>query len=297
MDTIDDFVLTPADFGWTGRDLSRPECIVERDGALWISDDRSALVRLEPDGTPRRVGAIGGLPNGFAVDDRGDFWIAEIEHGRIVRMTPDGHHEVVLDRLDGAPLGSANFVLADAGARLWISISTRTVPRRRAIDEVIADGLVLRVDAPHARPLAPVVVATGLRFTNEVRVGPGRRHLYVAETAAGAITRFVLHADGSLGAREPFGPAPLFPGAHVDGIAFDAEGNLWVTEIVRNGLWVLRPDGHARPVFEDPEGALLRVPTSVSFVGPDRRTVVVGSLRMDRLATFRSPVPGASGVG
>ena len=59
-----------------------------------------------------------------------------------------------------------------------------------------------------------------------------------------------------------------------------------------DGLLVLRPDGRAHPVYEDPAGAVLRVPTSITFTGPDRRTALVGSLQADRLARFRSPVPG-----
>jgi sugar lactone lactonase YvrE len=301
MDRIDGFTIDAATFGWIGHDLSRPECIVEdADGVLWIADDRSALMRIDRDGTQRRVGAIGGSPNGFALDARGRFWIAEIAGGRVCAMTADGHHEDVLDAFDGAQLGSANFVLADERGRLWITVSTRTEPRSRALRESIPDGYLLRIDDPDRRPWAAVRAAGGFRFTNEVRIDPAGRHLYVAETAAGTITRLPLAEDGSLGAPEPYGPSPLFPGAKVDGIVFDADGNLWVTEISRNAIVVIRPDGTAREVFADPDGTVLRLPTSITFIGPDRRTAVIGSLVMDRLATFVSPVAGlppSSGSG
>jgi gluconolactonase len=293
MSALGDFRLAPGDITFTGHDLSRPECIVEQpDGTLWVSDNRASLTRIDPDGTQTLVGAIGGAPNGFARDRQGRFWIADIEGGQVCRMTADGHHEVVLDRFDGAPLGSANFVLADGEDTLWISVSTRTVPRARAVQAPIPDGFVLRVEGAGDGPVVATLAAGGFHFTNEVRIDARRRHLYVAETAIGAVTRLPLRADGSLGAPEPFGPRPLFPGAHVDGIVFDSEGNLWVTEITRNAIVVLRPDGSAHTVFEDPTGAVLRVPTSITFTGPDRRTALVGSLKADRLATFRSPVPG-----
>lgn len=293
MSALGDFRLSPADFTFIGRGLARPECIVEgTDGTLWVSDRRASLTRIAADGTQTLVGTIGGAPNGFALDRRGRFWIADIEGGRVCRMHADGRHEVVLDRFDGAPLGAANFVLADGEDTLWISVSTRTVPRSRAVQSPIPDGFVLRVDGAGDGPVVARLAATGFHFTNEVRIDARRRHLYVAETAIGAVTRLPLHADGSLGAPEPFGPRPLFPGAHVDGIVFDSEGNLWVTEITRNAIVVLRPDGRAHPVYEDPAGAVLRVPTSITFTGPDRRTALVGSLQADRLARFRSPVPG-----
>jgi hypothetical protein len=39
-------------------------------------------------------------------------------------------------------------------------------------------------------------------------------------------------------------------------------------------------------------GPRLQFPTSVCFAGPDLRTVYVGSPAVQRLPTFRSPVPG-----
>lgn len=293
MSSLGDFRLSPADFTFTGRDLARPECIVEQtDGTLWVSDRRASLTRIDRDGSQSLVGTIGGAPNGFALDRHGRFWIADIEGGRVCRMTPDGRHEVVLDHFDGAPLGAANFVLADGEDRLWISVSTRTVPRSRAVQAPIPDGYLLRVDGAGDGPVVARLAASGFHFTNEVRIDSARRYLYVAETAIGAVTRLALHADGSLGEPEPFGPRPLFQGAHVDGIVFDSAGNLWVTEITRNAILVLRPDGRAHTVYEDPAGEVLRVPTSITFTGSDRRTALVGSLQSVRLATFRSPVPG-----
>ena len=73
---------------------------------------------------------------------------------------------------------------------------------------------------------------------------------------------------------------------------FDAEGNLWVTEITRNALFVIAPDGACRCVFEDPSAAIVDFPASLVFAGPELKTVYIGSTRMKRLATFRAPVAG-----
>lgn len=290
MASIDDFRVPLSELRYTGIDLSRPECIVAQpDGTLWVSDNRAAVTRIAPDGTQTRIGAIGGAPNGIAMDLSGRLYIANIDDGKVYRLDRDGNHEVLLERFEGAPLGSVNFVMYDAQDRLWITVSTRTEPRSRAIAESIADGYVLRIDRDGELPRR---VASGFRFTNEVRIDARENHLYVAETAIGAITRLPFRADGTTGEAEPFGPRPLFPGAKVDGITFDVEGNLWITEITRNAVIVLRPDGSAHEILSDPAAAALSFPTSITFAGPDLRTVLIGSLKMDRLATFRSPVPG-----
>jgi gluconolactonase len=203
----------------------------------------------------------------------------------LYRLGRDGHVELLLDRLDGRPLGSANFVVLDARHRIWVTISARTVPRLNAVQEPIPDGFLLVFENGRAR-----VAAEGLHFVNEVRIDRKYRHLYVAETALGRVTRFPLLDNGTLGSRETFGPDTLFPRALVDGLAFDAAGNVWVTEVSRNSIFTIASDGDSRCIFADPTGATLPFLSSLAFAGPDLRTVYVGSTRLQRLGMFRSPI-------
>lgn len=285
MSAIAGFRLQRSDFRPVGHDLSRPECIVaERDGTLWISDNRAALMRIDPDGRQTLVGSMRGAPNGFAMESDGSFLVANIEEGCFYRQHRDGRHERVLDTWENKPLGAANFAYRDPQGRMWATISTRTVPRSKAVHTDIPDGYVLcRIDG------AWRLIAEGFCFTNELRVHGG--HLYVAETAKGRVVRLAMHGD-AFGPPKAYGPDPLFPGAKIDGITFDSGGNLWVTEITRNALVVISPDARAHTVFEDPEGRTLLMPTSITFAGEDGRTALVGSLKMDRLAAFTAPVPG-----
>jgi sugar lactone lactonase YvrE len=243
---------------------------------------------LAPDGKQSVIGTMGGDPNGLAMDRNGAIYVANIGDGKVYRLERDGRCEVVLAEFEGRKLGAVNFVYIDDADRLWVTISTVTEPRSEAIKSARPDGYILRRDADGWKR-----VADGFHFTNEIRIDSANRFLYVAETATGGITRLAMDADGTLGAREPFGPQPLFPGAMVDGITFDAAGNLWITEISRNALVVLRPDGTAVTVFEDPAGKDLYFPTSLTFGGPDLSTAYIGSLRMNRLACFQAPFPGA----
>jgi sugar lactone lactonase YvrE len=285
----DRFSIRRADIGYIGHDLSRPECVLaEPDGTLWTSDDRGGVTRLDPSGQQRTIGRITGMPNGIALEPSGDLLVADIGTGAIHRLARSGEHHTILDRLDGEPLGSANFVYYDQRGSLWATVSTRTRPRSEAIKRPIPDGYLLRFVDGQAR-----VVASGLCFPNELRLDDRSRYAYVAESALGRIVRFPVLASGDLGAPEPFGPAPLFEGAIVDGIAFDAAGGLWVTEVTRNGLYRILPNGDCHCLFEDPGGEVLLFPASITFAGADLCTVLVGSIRATRLATFRSPVPGA----
>ncbi|MGQ7935353.1 SMP-30/gluconolactonase/LRE family protein [Paraburkholderia sp. D1E] len=290
MNRIDDFVVNPDQITYIGHDLSRPECIIaERDGTLWIADNRGAMTHIDAQtGAQRLIGPNEGVPNGIAMRACGDFVVADIGAGNLYRIDRSGAKTILLDGLDGKRLGAVNFVYVDSKDRLWVTVSTVTEPRSDALKAAIPDGYILLIDGGDVRR-----VADGLRFTNEVRIDALGEFLYVAETMAGGITRYRLNADGSLDGREPFGPMPFFEGAMVDGIAFDAHNNLWVTEVTRNQIVVLKPDGTAVTVFDDPAGSTIEFPTSVTFGGEDLQTVYVGSLKMNRIASFRSPVAGA----
>ena len=320
--------IDPATIRMVGQDLSRPECILaERDGSLWAADSRGGVMHIRPDGGQRLVrpggqpgpqgsgppDLLGGtLPNGLAFARNGDLLIANFGLDVLEIMTRDGESRTLHDRIDGAPLGKVNFVLRDSRDRLWITVSTRIDPWSDAICNRYTDGYVALIDAA-----GPRVVADGFAFTNEIRLDAKEEWLYVAETCARRVTRLRVAADGSLHDREVFGPSSMGSGA-VDGIAFDAYGNLWATMIFADRLVAITPDGDLLTLFDDgdPEaaarfdaeldsGAVVSLETiaatggkiapwltSVTFGGPDLRTAYLGSLKGAAIPSFRSPVAG-----
>ena len=288
MKSILKFRLQSIDFQSLGTNLSRPECIIAtQDGCLFVSDMPGGILRIDRDGTQTRLGNIEGFPNGHAMDRQGDFLVTDIENGRLWRIRQDGTQEIALDNFAGEPLGAVNFVMVDHNEAIWITVSTKAYPRTESLSNPRPDGYIIKLDKS-----GPKIMADGFYFANEARLDRSGEYLYVAETTRGRVVRLPLRSNGELGPVENFGPAPLFPGARIDGIAFDQNGNLWVTEIARNGIHVITPDGQTVCVFEDPAGEVLRVPTSITFAGRDLRTAYIGSLTMDRLVSFRSPIAG-----
>lgn len=308
---IKDFTLTANDFGVFGRGLMRPECVSVEGDSVWASDARGGIARVHPTADPTVLGTGIATPNGFNRRPDGTFVVAGLDDGTIYTVAPDGRTSVLLNSIEGVPIGAVNYPCCD-GDRLWISVMTTDLIWSEAIRGP-AKGRIVLLDKR-----GPRIVADGLHLANEVKVSPSGQHLYVAETIRRRILRFPIHEDGSLGEKEVVGPADLGVGAFPDGFTFDADGNIWVTIIVRNGLYVITPDGDLHIVFEDvrqdaldtlvsaveqqtatPEhmaacaghGPLL-LPTSLAFGGVDGRDLYVGSLALDHLATFRSPTRG-----
>ncbi len=314
MSSVQNFTVELADLKRVGQALRRPESVIaERDGTLWISHEEGGVTCLKPDGSETHLPGLAGESNGLAMDGEGNLYIANIGGGNLYKLYRDGRTELILDQLDGQPLGSVNFIWLDRQGRQWVSVSTRQRPwfGVTATDE--RDGYVILIDAN-----GPRKVADGINFTNEIRLDAAEKYLYVAETFGKRMLRYSVAADGSLGQSEVFGPADLGMGAFVDGFNFDSEGNVWVTTVLRNGVVVISADGqHSHTVFEDPNlpalenmvdklaqhvltpaemfacvGPQVQFPTSLTFSGPDRKTVLIGSLAMPHLLSFQSPVAG-----
>jgi sugar lactone lactonase YvrE len=142
----------------------------------------------------------------------GNLVTANIALGRVQQMTRDGQVSTMLEEVDGQRTTSANFVFYDRRGRLWLTCLTREDHWWPAVAHPRPDGFVVLVDERGAR-----IVADGIYATNEARLDPEERYLYVAETMKARILRFPVRPDGSLGEREVFGPDGLGLGGFVDG--------------------------------------------------------------------------------
>jgi len=325
-----DFGIDKASIRFIGEGLQRPECILaEPDGTIWSADARGGVVRIQPDETQQIIAQQpsehfhdassessrylqGTLPNGLAFARNGDFLISNFGTDRLELMTRDGRSKVLADQIDGLPVGKVNFVLRDSKDRIWITVSTRVTNWMHALRTDLADGFIARYDDGVFR-----VVADGFRFTNEIRFDASEQFLYVVETTGGCISRLRIDDHGNVTEREIFGPTSLGKGAWPDGIAFDTYGNLWGTLVYSDKLFVLTPQGDMRVLLDEgnpehvaalecafkasnvTEDVLFRTGqgiapwmASVTFGGPDLRTVYIGSLKGSRIPYFRSPVPG-----
>jgi len=324
------WTLDRAEIRHAGRDLRRPECILaERDGTLWSADARGGVMRIGVDGTqslvvqqqstlfdldsnPKASLLSGTLPNGLAFDRHGNFLIANFGSDVLEIMTRDGQSRVLHDTIDGKPIGKVNFVLRDSKERIWLTISTRTNPWNEAVRPGLADGYVAVLDEKGLR-----IAADGFAFTNEIRFDADEAYLYIAETTANRVTRMRVGNDGSLSGREVFGPGSLGRGL-IDGITFDAYGNLWGAMIFADRLIAITPDGELLTLFDDGNasamdqferefqaggpvsfetmsacgGTVAPWMASITFGGADLQTAYIGSLKGETIPCFRSPVPG-----
>jgi hypothetical protein len=300
---------------WTGEGLKRPECVLTTaKGEIFVGDHHSGITEI---GKPRRdiVGAPPGfLPNGVTMLPNREFLLANLgPGGGVWRLDKEWRLWPWLFEAEGELLRVCNFVGYERDGTIYISVSTRRFPRELSMRPVIADGFIVRVDKKGAR-----LVADGIGFTNECRVDPTGKWLYVNETQVRRTSRFEIRGD-ELGPKQvvhEFGPGE-FP----DGFAFDSEGGVWVACVLANRLIRIDAKGKAHLILDDSDQAMidrgeailaqrkggrewlepggtrsLRNIASVAFGGPDLKTVYLGCLAGDRLPTIRSSIAGAEPV-
>lgn len=299
---------------FVGRDLQRPECVLcNSAGDLYVSDARGGVQIRSRAGEQRLLGGAVAppiKPNGISFCRDGGFLIADIAQGGVYRIGPDGKMSVYLREVDGVALPPTNFVTRDAKDRTWVTVSTRLEPRTRAYRPGAGDGFIVLVDQRGAR-----IVADGIGYTNEVAIDHRGDRLYVNETCGKRVTRFRITGEGRLVGRQTlteFG-AGTFP----DGLALDVEGGVWITSIISNRVIRVDRDGSQQLVLEDcdpgyvahfeslfAQGKVerhdvegirsrrLRNISSIAFGGADLKTIYLGCLLGDAVATFASPVAG-----
>jgi len=302
-----------------GQGLVRPECVIAtHKGDLYASHGEGGISHITPTGDIAVYLANDSekpsdfLPNGYSLRPDGSFLIANLgQSGGIYVLERDGSLQLFINEIDGLALPATNFANLDREGRTWISVSTTAIDREKSFKKSVADGFIALVDHSGAR-----IVADGIGFTNENKVDPSGRWLYVHETMGRSLLRFPIKANGDLGPRETV--TDYGPGIYPDGFEFDCEGGIWCTSVLSNRIIRLDSDGVQQLIIDAGDSDLveraesayqndtfcrsmidegLHSPlgncASVCFGGNDLKTVYIGNLHLDRLACFRSPVAGA----
>ena len=302
------------DITYVGHDLQRPECVLAcASGRLYMSDGRGGVTTIAPDGEQRLIGKSDVLPNGIALCRDGSFLVANLgAGGALWRIDAEGETTPYVTEVDGRTLPGVNFVGLDVQERVWISISAHSTGEAYPVQA--KTGYIILMDKAGAR-----IVADGLQYTNECRVDPSGRYLFVNETFGRRLTRFRIRTDGSLHERETY--AEFDRGDFPDGLTLDVEGGVWVMCVGSNRVYRVDADRSIETVVDDSvaeivdkleaayEAETLRRPdlgaakgprlsniSSLAFGGADLRTAYLGCLKGASLASFRSPVAGVQQV-
>jgi sugar lactone lactonase YvrE len=235
------------------EDIYFGECPRWREGRLWFSDFFAHVVKS--------VSLAGDLRTEFEMDDQpsglgwmpdGSLLVVSMEKQAVLRRWPDG--KVTLHAQLPRTGFRSNDMVVDGAGRAYVGkfgFDLHGEMLTRGVESVVADHPTAEIVC--VSPEGEVrVVAEGMHFPNGMVIPPDGgtldgSTLIAAETLGGVLTAFDIEADGSLSGRRVW--ATIWPRV-ADGIALNAEGNVWVANPLAAECFLVAPGGEILEVID-----------------------------------------------
>jgi gluconolactonase len=257
--------------------------VVDHDGNLYFSHEK-IVTKVTPDGKAS-TWAETGSPNGHKILADGTHLICDASRHALLHLGADGKELTpAATESDGKPLRGPNDLTLDpASGGVYFTDPASS-------DQEHPDGSIHYLD----RDGVCHTVASGLAFPNGIVIRPGGKSLLVAESRQNRILQFPVVAPGKLGQPKVLIDLPRKGEGQIDnqpdGIALDADGNLFVAHYGMRRVQVVSPQG--KLIRSYPGGNLTT--SNVAFAGPkmDQLYMTGG----DPGALFRVDLPGLKGL-
>jgi gluconolactonase len=247
------------------------------DGALWSGGELGQVYRLEPGAeVPTEIARHGGETRGIAFDADGSAIVCNHVLSAVYRVWPDGRTEELLCVAGGRRIVTPNYAAFGRDGTLFVSDSWR-FPE--------PDGFVYRWPPGGGEP--SIFHSGPFAYPNGLAVDAAGEWLYVIETGRDAIVRIPLAEEE--GPIEPFAEGlARMP----DGMAFDAEGGLWVATFAGDAIYRVDSDGSVETVAHDDRAITLNRPANVAFGGDGFDRLFVANLGGTFISVLDAGVAG-----
>jgi sugar lactone lactonase YvrE len=262
--------------------LDHPEGVaVGSDGIVYAGGEDGQVYRIDPTTNDVEVLAdTGGFSLCVTLDaPEKNLYVCDFKKHAVFRVpleadgTTDGDVETVIAGTETEPPIQPNYCVFDSEGRLYLSDSgDRTAP----MDQSGGCVIVIEPDGSDR-----VLTDEPSAWTNGLALSRDESTLYVAETGTEEVSAIHLDEDATVVdielVADDFG--------HVDGIALDADENLYAASIGDNAIYRQR-DGETEVVLHDPAGLTMCNPTNVAFGGDDMRTLYIANLGLTHITTI-----------
>lgn len=231
-----------------------------KDGYLIFSDTPSDRLFKWTPGSPVevfRTDAHG--PAGNAFDAQGRLYTCETRSRRVTRTDKNGKIEVLAERWEGKRLNAPNGIVAAKNGSVYFT--DPAFGEQSDHRELDFHGVY------HIPPKGPMTLVA--KFTGRphgIAISPNGRTLYVSDADAKNIRAFDLDKNGEASNDRVL--VPKIAGIP-NGIAVDAQGNLWVPA---NGIGIYSPEGKRLHLIEAHESA-----SACTFGEADMKTLFLAS--------------------
>jgi len=259
--------------------LDHPEGVAwGPDGKVYAGGEAGQVYRIDlADNSCDAFANTGGFVLGLAHDAAGNTYVCDQGRKEIVKITPAGEVSTYCGGNDEQKMRVPNYPVFDADGNLYVSDSG---------DWGAKNGFIWRIRPGGA---AEIWDRQASGFTNGMCLGVDGRSLYIVESSPPLISKIPFNADGSAGAHSV---VVELPRTVPDGVAFDAEGNLYISCYNPNIIFRFGTDGKLVTLYDDWEQLVLVAPTNVAFGGADLKTLLIANLCGWNLVTAPVEIAG-----
>jgi len=257
--------------------LDHPECCAfDRDVNLWAGGEAGQIYRIDSAGRVDTIANVGGFCCGvaFTPDDRELF--ACVSGSGIVRFSKNGEHSVFATHAGDHKIVAPNYLLFDKRGQLYVTDSGNWMKR---------NGFVLRFNADGQGE----IVAGPFGYANGMALSADGRQLYLVESDSDSVMRFEIGANDRLSEPQMYATEI---GRFPDGLALDADGNLYVCCYASDEIWRVAPNGEQSLLAHDRWGIRLGRPTNLAFGGAAFDEIYVANLARFTITRAKIGVQG-----
>jgi gluconolactonase len=249
----------------------------DREGNLWVVDiPWGRIFRIDPKGHVDVVAEYKGEPNGLKFHPDGRAFIADCLNGIMVLDPKTGRVEPYLERARLERFKGPNDLFFASNGDLYFTDQGQTGLQDPS-------GRLFRM-----RPSGQLdIVLSGIPSPNGLVMNLDETAVYLAVTRDNAIWRVPLMADGT--ATKVGVYIQMSGGGGPDGIALDAQGGLAVCHVGFGAVWIFSPRGEPLYRIDSPEGTYT---TNCAYGGEDGRTLYMLESRSGSILTVRLPMAG-----
>jgi gluconolactonase len=261
--------------------LDHPEGVTcGPDGKVYAGGEGGQVYRIDLESnTCEAFANTGGFVLGLAHDAVGNTYVCDMGLKAVLKVTPMGVVSTYSDGAADEKMRVPNYPVFDAAGNLYVSDSG---------DWGQQNGLIWRVKPGG---VTEIWDRQAKGYTNGMCLSPDGKALYVVESTPPLISRILINPDGSAGKREV---VVELPRNVPDGVAFDVQGNLYISLYTPNIIYRYDTNGKLTVLYDDWEQLMLIAPTNIAFGGKDMKTLLIANLCGWNLVIAQMEVAGVS---
>ncbi len=258
--------------------LDHPECVTwGSDGYAYAGGEGGQLYRINvSENKFEQFSQAPSFVGGMCQDGSGNLYFCS--GNKVYKGTAEGELSEYSSGTTAAPMVGPNYPAFDTDGNLYVTDSGEWEKN---------NGRIFKISSSGQTKIWSEALQT---FPNGICLSSDGSHLYVAVSLnPPRIERIPIDAEG-----EPGNPEIVvdMPNSVPDGLAFDSDGNLYISCYRPDSIFRLDPTGTLEVLAHDYEGTLMAAPTNIAFCGDNLDDLLSANLGRWHISRYNIKASG-----